>query len=60
MCWQDWAVLYTILDKKKLKNMYLCEPPEQASQYVFQTIANYIFIHETSMNFPFWIIINIL
>ena len=27
---------------------------------MFQTIANYISIQETSMTFPFWIIINIL
>ena len=27
---------------------------------MFWTIANYIFIQETSMTFPFWIIINIL
>lgn len=34
--------------------MYLYESPEQPSQYVFKTIANYIFIQETSMTFPFW------
>lgn len=40
--------------------MYLYESPEEASQYVFKPIANYIFIQETSMTFPFWVIINIL
>lgn len=39
--------------------MYLCESPEQALQYVFKTIANYIFVQDTHMTFPFWIIINI-